>query len=217
MKHLLVTALIALGVAGCASAPDLPAKYALNAERQEGLAIVSLTLAGKPLDKISGFEYRLREVPPRGATFAITKNHYGSPQQHARSLQAVDESRPFSRTIAVKGINNPEPLDIKDDGQALGRLVVVRLPPGEYELYSWRVREPNRYGETEYAPPHNFNYRFSIKPGEATYIGRLNLYLGERNAVHMSVEDRRQEDLKVFGLKHPALVTGQITSEIGSL
>jgi hypothetical protein len=217
MKPLLISVLIALGVAGCASAPDLPAKYALNADRPEGLAIASLTLAGKPMENISAFEYRLREVSPRGSTFAITKNHYGSPLQHARSLQAIDESRPFSRTIVVKGINTPEPLDIKDGGQVQGRLAVVRLPPGEYELYSWRVREPNRYGESEYAPPNNFSYRFRIRAGEATYIGRLNLYVGERNAVRIAVEDRHQEDLKVLELKHPTLVTGQIASAVGSL
>jgi hypothetical protein len=216
MKLILTTVLIALGVTGCASAPDLPAKYALNADRQEGLAIVSLTLAGRPLDRFSGFEFRLREVAPPGTMFAETKDHYASSRQHARSLQAIDRNRPYSRSVVVKGVNNSETLDVVDD-DAKGRLVTLRLTPGEYELYSWRMREPNAYGEREYTPPQNFSYRFSVQPGEITYIGRLNLYFDERNASRISVKDRRIDDFKLFRMKHPALATENITSAVGKL
>lgn len=217
MKPLLIPALLALGLIGCASAPDLPVGYAFDPNRPEGLAIVSLTLTGKPIDKISTFEYRLREVPPSGTTFANTSNHYGSPRQHARSLQANDEKRPFSRTVVIKGLNSSEPIDIEIAGKTQGRLATVRLPAGEYELYSWRLREPNSYGEREYSSPNNFSYRFTVKPGEMAYLGRLNLSAGGSNAVHLSIEDRRQEDIALFRAKHPTLATRAIIPNVGSL
>jgi hypothetical protein len=217
MKRLLVPVLLTLGLIGCASSPDLPAGYALDPGRPEGLAIVSLTLTGKQLNRISVFEYRLREIPPRGGMFADTRDHYDSPRQHARSVQAVGENPPGSRSVVIKGVNSAEPLDIGDAGQAQGRLATVRLPAGEYELHSWRLREPTPYGEREYKPPQEFSYRFSVKPGEMTYLGRVNLHLGERNAVRISVEDRRQDDLALLGRKHPALATGKITHAVGSL
>ena len=130
MKRLLVPVLLTLGLIGCASSPDLPAGYALDPGRPEGLAIVSLTLTGKQLNRISVFEYRLREIQPRGGMFADTRDHYESSRQHARSVQSVGENPPGSRSVVVKGVNSAEPLDIGDAGQAQGRLATVRLPAG---------------------------------------------------------------------------------------
>ncbi|MBI5900299.1 MAG: hypothetical protein HZB40_13850 [Rhodocyclales bacterium] len=60
MTKTLLSLLLIAGLAGCAAAPDLPSTYTLDANQPEGLAIVSLTLSGKPLDKVSGYEYRIR-------------------------------------------------------------------------------------------------------------------------------------------------------------
>ena len=56
MNKTLVSALLIAGLAGCAASPDLPATYALEAKRPEGLASVSLTLSGKDLEKVSDYE-----------------------------------------------------------------------------------------------------------------------------------------------------------------
>lgn len=219
MKPLPLSALLllALGLAGCAAAPDLPAHYVLNEVRQEGVAIVSFTLDGKSLDRMESFAYRLREVPPRGTTYANVTRHYDSPREHARSVRASDQDRPFTREIVVKGPHSSEPLDIRASGQPVGRVTTLRLTPGDYEIHSWHLHEPTANGITAYAPSRDFSYRFSIKPGEAVYLGRLDLNFGERNAQRIAIADRRAEDLALVGIRYPALANGKIVSAVGSL
>lgn len=217
MNPLLFPALLAIGIAGCAAAPDLPATYVLDANQPEGLAIVSLTLTGKPLDKVADFKYRFREVPPRGETFAKVSHRHASARQHARALRDEDKDRALARQIVIKGAGTAEPLDIRNAGKPAGRLATLRLPPGEYEFHAWQLREPGSNGETEYSPPRDFSYRFSVRPGETTYIGRLNLHLGARNTQRIAVEDQRNDDLALLEKKYPALGNRRITFAVGTL
>lgn len=217
MTKTLLSSLLIAGLAGCAASPDLPSKYALDSSKPEGLAIVSMTLIGKPLEKVSSYEYRIREVLPRGEAYAVISQHYASARQHARAVQEEGKERPFTLSVVVKGPNNTDALDIHDAGKATGRLASIRLLPGEYEFHTWQVREPSPYGETEYRPGRDFIYRFSIKPGEATYIGRLNLHLGQGNTERIVIEDRQAEDLNLLGLKYPALRTARLTASVGTL
>ncbi len=217
MNKMLLPTLLVVGLAGCAASPDLPSTYALDSKRPEGLAVVSLTLNGKPLDKVSSYAYRIREVLPRGEAYAVVTHHYASARQHARSVQDEGKDRPFTQSVVVKGPNNTDALDINDAGKATGRLAALRLSPGDYEFHAWQVREPSPYGEVEYTPSREFSYRFSIKPGEATYIGRLNLHLGASNTQRVAIEDRQAEDLSLLGRKYPALRAAKVTASVGSL
>ncbi len=217
MKKTLLSALLVAGLTGCAAAPDLPSTYSLDPNRLEGLAIVSLTLSGKPLDKVSDYEYRIREVLPRGEAYAVVSQHYASARQHARSVQDEGKDRPVTHSVVVKGPNNIDALDIQEAGKTKGRLAALRLAPGDYEFHSWQVREPSTYGETEYKPAREFVYRFSIKPGEATYIGRLNLHLSSRNTERITVNDRQVEDMSLLGQKYPALRAAKIVAAVGIL
>jgi hypothetical protein len=217
MRKTLLSALLVAGLSGCAASPDLPSSYALDSNKPEGLAIVSLTLSGKPLDKVSGYEYRIREALPRGEAYAVVSQHYASARQHARSVQDEGKERPFTHSVVVKGPNNIDALDIQDAGKTTGRLAALRLSPGDYEFHSWQVREPSPYGETEYKPAREFVYRFSIKPGEATYIGRLNLHLGSGNTERVTVNDRQAEDMSLLGQKYPALRAAKVTASVGTL
>ena len=217
MKKTLLSALLVAGLVGCAASPDLPSSYALDSNKPEGLAIASLTLSGKPLEKVSGYEYRIREALPRGEAYAVVSQHYASARQHARSVQDEGKERPFTHSVVVKGPNNSDALDIQDAGKTTGRLAALRLSPGDYEFHSWQVREPSPYGETEYKPAREFVYRFSIKPGEATYIGRLNLHLSSRNTERITVNDRQVEDMSLLGQKYPALRAAKIVAAVGIL
>ncbi|CAB1369054.1 hypothetical protein [Denitratisoma oestradiolicum] len=217
IKRTLLSSLLMAGLAGCAASPDLPSAYTLDSNRPEGLAIVSLTLSGKPLEKVSGYEYRIREVLPRGEAYAVVSQHYASARQHARAVQEGGKERPFTHSVVVKGPNNTDALDIQDGGKTTGRLAAIRLLPGEYEFHTWQVREPSPYGETEYRPARDFVYRFSIKPGEATYIGRLNLYLGPGNIERIAIKDRQAEDTSLLGHKYPALRTARLTASVGTI
>ena len=217
MIKTLLSSLLIVGLAGCATSPDLPSAYTLDPNRPEGLAIVSLTLSGKPLEKVSGYEYRIREVLPRGEAYAVVSQHYASARQHARAVQEEGKERLFAHSVVVKGPNNTDALDIQDVGKATGRLAAIRLLPGEYEFHTWQVLEPSPYGETEYRPGRDFIYRFSIKPGEATYIGRLNLHLGQGNTERIVIEDRQAEDMNLLGEKYPALRAARVTASVGTL
>lgn len=217
MIKTLLSSLLIAGLAGCAASPDLPSKYTLDSSKPEGLAIVSMTLSGKPLEKMSGYEYRIREALPRGEAYAVVSQHYASARQHARSVQDEGKERPFTHSVVVKGPNNIDALDIQDAGKTTGRLAALRLSPGDYEFHSWQVREPSPYGETEYKPAREFVYRFSIKPGEATYIGRLNLHLGSGNTERITVNDRQVEDMRLLGQKYPALGAAKIGAAVGVL
>lgn len=217
MNKSLLPILLVAGLAGCAASPDLPSAYTLDSNRPEGLAIVSLTLSGKSLDKVTDYEYRIRKVLPRGEAYAVVSQHYASARQHARSVQDEGKERPFTHSVVVKGLSNADALDIRDAGKATGRLAVLRLLPGEYEFHTWQVREPSPHGETEYRPGRGFIYRFSIKPGEATYIGRLNLHLGQGNTERIAIEDRQAEDMNLLGEKYPALRAARVTASVGTL
>lgn len=217
MKQLLIPTLLAIGLAGCASAPELPANYTLDAGRQEGIAIISLTLSGKPIDRVESFAYRLREVPPRDSSYATVTRHYDSPRQHARSIWEADKDRPFARDIVVKGLNSSESLDIREDDKPAGRLTTLRLAPGDYEIHSWRLREPATGGTTEYAPPHDFSYRFSVKPGKATYLGRIHLELSDRGTERLAIENRLADDMPLLAQKLPNLNAAEVVTEVGRI
>lgn len=217
MNRLMLAVSLPLVLAGCATAPDLPQNYALDGMRAEGVAIVSLTLTGMPLEKTSGVEYRIRELAPRPEGAVATKLHPASPQQHARSLWDNEGYRPMTRQIAVKGLGTAEPLDILSDGKPVGRLAVLRLPPGNYEFHGWKVKVPDTHGEREYAPAQAYSYRFSIKPGVATYIGRLHLDLDDQRSQRLTLEDQRREDLATLGNKHPGLSVAPVDIAVGRL
>jgi len=203
MKSLCYCVVVVIGLAGCAAAPDLPATYVLDAGQPEGLAIVSATLTGRPLDRVSAFTFRLREIAPVGEEFAVVRPHYASLRQWTFATQSGSLDKRLTRQIVVKGPYATGELDISNGGLTVGRLVALRLLPGDYEIHSWELRESGLSGEVDYSPPSNFSYRFTIRPGTVNYIGRLNLYMGPRNTQRVSLQDMRHEDLPLFGKKFP--------------
>lgn len=203
MKSLCYCVVAVIGLVGCAAAPDLPSTYVLDASQPEGLMIVSLTLTGRRLDRISAFKFRLREIAPAGEEFAVVRPYHASLRQHTFGVQSGNPDKRLTGQIVVKDPNTTDALDISNSGLTAGRLVVLRLLPGDYEIHSWELRESSLTGEVEYSPPRDFSYRFSVRPGTASYIGRLNLHLGPRNTQRVSLQDMRYEDLALFGKKYP--------------
>lgn len=210
MNRPLLAVLLSVGLAGCAVSSDIQSNYALDVNRSEGLAIVSLTLSGKPLSQVTEFEYCIREVPPRDKEAITTKLQFGSVTQHARSVGKESANLIVVRSAVVKGLNSTEPLDVLDAGKATGRLLSLRLPAGEYEFNAWKLMEPSPYGAKQYGSTQAFSYRFSVMPGEAVYLGRLRLHLNENDTHKITVEDRREVDLATFRKKYPSLDAGVV-------
>lgn len=206
--------LAALALAGCAGLADLPPNYTLDPDRAEGLAVISMTLSGKSLDKISRFEYRLRAIPPHDDDAVEKSIHYRGTTQQARSLGREADARPVTARIVVKGADLREQIDVYESETTGGRLAAVRLPAGEYEIHTWRLDEPGPYGEVEHRPRKDFSCRFNVKSGTAIYLGRLRLELGAGNTQKLVVEDRRTSDRARLERKYPTLTNSPTATAI---
>lgn len=217
-KNFVVAALAALGVAACAGTTDLPRSYAFDSDSPEGLAVVSLSVVGKDIDQVVGFEYRMREVSPHGETPVIGRPRYDSAVQHARAVHDPNGApRAIADRVPVAGAGSAEPLDLIENGRAVGRLAVLRLPPGDYEFHGWALTEKMPGGAMEYGPARDFTYRFHVEPGKAAYLGRLSLQLSGHATQRLTVEDRRAEDLALLAKKHPDLSKLSISSDVRKL
>lgn len=204
-QRIFTAIVIAAGLAGCANTkPDLPPNFAMDTNQTEGLAVVSLTLTGKPLGQVISFEYGIRAAAPSAGAEVEQKQHFGSAQQHANWATRGGEQREATWAAMVKG-RSSEPAEILEDGKAIGRLVALRLPAGEYEFYTWRIVEQNAYGEMEYGPRQTFSYRFSVQRGKAAYLGRLRLQVNEGTPYNLSIEDRSDGDITAFRNKYPSI------------
>lgn len=207
MSRLLLALLFSAVLAGCASTPDLPKDHALDATRSEGLLIASMTLSGKPLSRFNGLEFNIRQLPLREDEMVTKTPRFSSANQHARWAATGGESRSEKTAwkAIVKDINATEPLDIVEDNKPSGRLVALRLPAGEYEIYSWKAVERTSFGEMEYRPKKTFSHRFTVNPGVATYFGRLQLQLGDGDLQRLVIADQKNADLVAFKSKYPKI------------
>ncbi|MDT3736783.1 MAG: hypothetical protein ROZ00_11195 [Denitratisoma sp.] len=208
MKRVLkLCAPVLMALSGCSTLSDLPPGYRLGATDTEGLAIVSLTLSGRDIAAVSSFVYRARESAGDKMEQAIRRPYFDSPRQHARSVQnknAQDSAMTSARLIVKEPASN-EPLDVIESGRAVGRVAVLRLPAGNYELYDWKLVVPNQYGGNEFRPNQALAYRFTIEAGRAIYLGNLDLHITERDAYKIVVENKAARDLPLLARKLPSI------------
>jgi hypothetical protein len=131
---------------------------------------------------------------PRGV-YAISVRRLDSGDWHEIRVGAVDH--PLSAPLLlIKG----------DFPQTAGELFAVELPPGAYEIYSWRFA--SRCGMPTAASP--FSLRFTVTPGETVYLGSVEFsglctsssYLEHFRADYRNRLDR---DLPLLRRKYPAL------------
>jgi hypothetical protein len=122
-----------------------------------------------------------------------------------------------AQTVASIPVNDPSyGLDwgASDPGGVgtVGRVAVVELNPGEYELRRWVVNTPNRQAFTSVRP---LGYRFTIEAGKATYVGNLHLDLQRSASEHRipfaaRLEDQRDRDLAILHRKYRGIRPGQV-------
>ncbi|WP_265942142.1 hypothetical protein [Dechloromonas sp. A34] len=194
-------------------APD----FVLNPQSPEGLAVVSLTVSGKPLDKVSSLEFRVRPLAPHGEQVTEATPRFRSAREHTEWMQSERGRRDADWGVGVKVPGAAVPLDVIDHGTPIGRLTTMRLPAGQYEFYAWRLREPDPKGGAEDSRKDTFSYPFVVKAAQATYIGRLNLHLIDRDSEKLTVENRREQDFAVLRKKLPSVGAGQIAVDIGRI
>jgi hypothetical protein len=89
----------------------------------------------------------------------------------------------------------------------LGRLAVVELPPGAYELRRWVINVSNAAAYTSNRP---FGLRFTIAPGKATYLGSVHVDIQrgastQRLPFAVRHDERRDRDLPLLYRKNPGI------------
>lgn len=218
MIRKLIGSMLLAGLAGCGTVRDLPSGYALDTEDTQGLAIVSLTLSGKPLAEVAGFEYRVRPAPVGVGGAVRTKPRFGSAREHARWAAEGGARRAAPRmTVVVKGPTSTEALDVIESGEVVGRAAALRLPAGSYEFYTWRIVRPGDYGAEELSPQHAMAYRFEVTAGRASYVGRLNLHITDRGSYQLTADDQADRDVALVAQKLPFLSAANIVHQPGEL
>lgn len=204
MKRAVVSGVLMLGLSGCVTVADLPRGYTLGEYPAEGIAVVSLTLTGQAIERAASFSYRVRPAS-EAAGEMIRRPYFESALQQGRWMQDKAAQGPQPVPLIVKDPASREPLDVLEAGRPVGRVAVLRLPAGEYELYDWQLRVPNRYGGDEFRPKQTAIYRFRIEAQRATYLGNLNLHVTDQDTYRISIDDRANRDLALLAQKAPTL------------
>ena len=94
----------------------------------------------------------------------------------------------------------------------VGRLAVVELAPGDYEIRRWVMRAGNG---AMYASRRPFGYRFTIAAGEVVYLGNVHTDIQQSASASAlpyasSVSDKQARDLPLLQQKYPAIRAGTI-------
>lgn len=90
-----------------------------------------------------------------------------------------------------------DPLDWRDPR---GRLVVIELPAGEYELYSVAGMG------LQFLATEPFSAPFTIEPGRVKYLGNVHVVIASTlTSFALAVNDRSELDLRTFLERYPRL------------
>lgn len=85
-------------------------------------------------------------------------------------------------------------------GHETGKVVVKRLKPGNYEFYTIGLEDNTSQGTVYMEARHSFSVPFTIKVGEATYVGD---FTGVGN--YMVLSDQHERDIPIAQKKMPKL------------
>jgi hypothetical protein len=111
------------------------------------------------------------------------------------------------------GFFRPRPNNLDYYGREAGRVFILSLPPGRYEIYDFGFSGTLIVAGVEWSSATPFSIPFTINAGEATYIGnfarapslgtRLEPQLGAVG--YFVVSDQSERDLAIARARDPAL------------
>jgi hypothetical protein len=182
---------MAVGLAACATR-NIANDYALSDGANKGVVVGSITYSGA----YAGYEVHYRKVDDAAVRGFF---HYGMNKYLAMPRTGKSD-------IAEPG--NPG---------VRGDLFAAELPAGEYEISSWEVSQGTTATST---PTQPVSIRFTVKPGEATYLGNYHFVRTSRaltlsTGYEVTAKDEAARDLKIFAEKYPRLSQAKVTSGIG--
>lgn len=95
-------------------------------------------------------------------------------------------------------------------GREIGQVQVHRMKPGNYEIYTYLLKNAVGISEKVWAPDKAFSIPFTIKPGETTYIGDFAgvALLGGYYPVdgYFVLSDQHERDIPIARRKEPGLM-----------
>jgi hypothetical protein len=108
-----------------------------------------------------------------------------------------------SVTLAYRGADGSgaEKL-IFSGGASSSAVAVAKLPPGQYELYSFNVKGPRK----DYAPLFVFSIPFSVQSGTTTYLGQY-LTLDNANEPYFVISNEQARDMTLAAKADATLAT----------
>ena len=119
-------------------------------------------------------------------------------------------------TVVIIPVNDPQfGLDWRHgdpavQGGGFGRLAVLELPPGDYELRRGFIHVSAQESYTS----RRYGYRFTIQPGKATYLGNVHVDIagasGKGVQARTSIVDRRGRDLPLLHKKYAGIKPEQV-------
>lgn len=142
-----------------------------------GLLVASLTASG--------------HSPPGRLSYLVVRAE--QPAQTVAAIPLNDEALALDWQLGDYAVHN----------NGYGRLAVVELPPGHYELRRGFIYVS---AQEAYASARVLGYRFEILPGKATYLGNVHvdIEISAARRIHAdtSLRDRRSRDLPLLHRKY---------------
>jgi hypothetical protein len=106
---------------------------------------------------------------------------------------------------------------VSDFTQVEGKLIVLELPQGDYHIDRWFISQ----GYIGLESVDGFNIRFTVVPGEVTYIGELNndrtaggLFGSGLGQINFKIQDSNDRDLKEVAKRYPNLDLKNIKTKL---
>jgi len=132
-------------------------------------------------------------------------------------IRSRDKQREADFVWLQVNMFSAEKPDFSEPGKA-GVVRALSLAPGDYELYSFSVFQNGYPATMTYGPKKPFEIPFSIKPGQATYLGEYlaiatygeNLFGSTvKGGPVFIVSDQAARDMKTAKDRIPAIATVQ--------
>jgi len=115
-----------------------------------------------------------------------------------------------SVTLAYRGADGAGADTLAFSGGAPSSAVAVaKLPPGQYELYSFNVKGPKQ----DHSPLFVFSIPFTVQSGKATYLGQY-LTLDNANEPYFVISNEQARDMALAAKADPALAAAPAVAAV---
>ena len=113
--------------------------------------------------------------------------------------------------------------DFEND-RSIGTVELLRLPPGEYEIYNFDIFMNLGLIQTNYKAKTDFSIPFIVKPNEATYIGEYiadnlghNFIDASIGGAYFIISDKKARDVEIVNNNNPNIEFIHVSNAVPSV